>query len=96
MLFFEDVTEIVKVQRMEAWREVARRIAHEIKNPLTPIQLSAQRLQQALRRRSLTATTVFEECTRTIVRQVDELKTLVNEFATFARLPAGRAHAPRT
>ena len=89
VLFFEDVTEIVKVQRMEAWREVARRIAHEIKNPLTPIQLSAQRLHKRYAERLKDDGPLFEECTRTIIRQVDELKALVNEFATFARLPAG-------
>ncbi len=93
VLFFEDVTEIVKVQRMEAWREVARRIAHEIKNPLTPIQLSAQRLHKRYAEQLKEDGTLFEECTRTIVRQVDELKALVNEFATFARLPAGE-HTP--
>ena len=93
LLFCEDVTEIVKVQRMEAWREVARRIAHEIKNPLTPIQLSAQRLHKRYAERLKEDGTLFEECTRTIVRQVEELKTLVNEFATFARLPAGE-HTP--
>ena len=93
LLFFEDVTEIVKVQRMEAWREVARRIAHEIKNPLTPIQLSAQRLHKRYAAQLKGDGTLFEECTRTIVRQVEELKTLVNEFATFARLPAGE-HTP--
>jgi two-component system nitrogen regulation sensor histidine kinase NtrY len=93
LLFCEDVTEIVKVQRMEAWREVARRIAHEIKNPLTPIQLSAQRLHKRYAAQLKDDGTLFEECTRTIVRQVEELKTLVNEFATFARLPAGE-HTP--
>ena len=89
MLFLEDVTHLLRVQRMEAWREVARRLAHEIKNPLTPIQLSAQRL----RKRYASALTqedgaVFDECTRTIIGQVEELKRLVNEFSTFARLPA--------
>lgn len=93
LLFCEDVTEIVKVQRMEAWREVARRIAHEIKNPLTPIQLSAQRLHKRYAEQLKEDGTLFEECTRTIIRQVEELKTLVNEFATFARLPAGE-HTP--
>ncbi len=93
VLFFEDVTEIVKVQRMEAWREVARRIAHEIKNPLTPIQLSAQRLHKRYAGRLKEDGALFEECTRTIVTQVEELKTLVNEFATFARLPSGE-HTP--
>jgi two-component system nitrogen regulation sensor histidine kinase NtrY len=88
MLFFEDVTHLLRVQRMEAWREVARRLAHEIKNPLTPIQLSAQRL----RKRYSTVIgkqngAVFDECTRTIIGQVEELKRLVNEFSMFARLP---------
>ena len=93
VLFFEDVTEILKVQRMEAWREVARRIAHEIKNPLTPIQLSAQRLHKRYADKLKGDGTLFEECTRTIVTQVEELKNLVNEFATFARLPSGE-HTP--
>jgi two-component system nitrogen regulation sensor histidine kinase NtrY len=89
ILFFEDVTHLLRVERMEAWREVARRIAHEIKNPLTPIQLAAQRL----RRRHLDARgeprhELVEECTRTIIGQVDQLKRLVDEFSTFARLPA--------
>jgi two-component system nitrogen regulation sensor histidine kinase NtrY len=87
VLFFEDITELVKVQRMEAWREVAQRIAHEIKNPLTPIQLSAQRLHK--RYSSVVHEEVFEECTRTIVTQVEALKALVNEFSNFARLPTG-------
>jgi two-component system nitrogen regulation sensor histidine kinase NtrY len=91
-LFFENVTDIVKAQRMEAWREVARRIAHEIKNPLTPIQLSAQRMRKRYAH-LLRDDPTFEECTRTIVNQVEGLKTLVNEFATFARLPAGE-HTP--
>ncbi len=88
MLFFEDVTHLLRVQRMEAWREVARRLAHEIKNPLTPIQLSAQRLRKrysAVLGKQDGA--VFDECTRTIVAQVEELKRLVNEFSMFARLP---------
>ncbi|HEX7408037.1 MAG TPA: ATP-binding protein [Candidatus Binatia bacterium] len=89
MLFFEDVTHLLRVQRMEAWREVARRLAHEIKNPLTPIQLSAQRLRK--RYSAVLAQedgALFDECTRTIIGQVDELKRLVNEFSMFARLPA--------
>ena len=86
---FEDVSEIEKAQRMAAWREVARRIAHEVKNPLTPIQLSAQRLKK---RYGPTAARedgkVFEECTDMIINQVEELKRLVNEFSSFARMPA--------
>jgi len=88
VLFFEDVTHLLRVERMEAWREVARRIAHEIKNPLTPIQLSAQRLRRRYRDRLGDDAGVLEECTRTIEHEVEALKTLVNEFATFARLPA--------
>jgi two-component system nitrogen regulation sensor histidine kinase NtrY len=91
VLFFEDITQILKMQRMEAWREVAQRIAHEIKNPLTPIQLSAQRLQK--RYAHVLRDDIFEECTRTIVKQVEDLKALVNEFSTFARLPTG-SHRP--
>ncbi|HJQ85602.1 MAG TPA: ATP-binding protein [Candidatus Binatia bacterium] len=94
LLFFEDVTHLLRVQRMEAWREVARRIAHEIKNPLTPIQLSAQRLRRRYAAQLGGHGGVFEECTRTIIQQVDELKTLVNEFSTFARMPSG-AHTPQ-
>ncbi|MGD0946979.1 MAG: ATP-binding protein [Candidatus Binatia bacterium] len=89
MLFFEDVTHLLRVQRMEAWREVARRLAHEIKNPLTPIQLSAQRLRKRYAAQLAQEDgTLFDECTRTIIGQVDELKRLVNEFSMFARLPA--------
>src|SRR5207342_1673316 len=86
--FFEDVTQLLRVERMEAWREVARRIAHEIKNPLTPIQLAAQRLRRRYGQHVHDGGVVFDECTRTIIQQVDELKTLVNEFSTFARMPA--------
>ncbi len=92
VLFLEDFTHLLRVQRMEAWREVARRIAHEIKNPLTPIQLSAQRLRR--RYAAQLREPAFDECTRTIIQQVEELKQLVNEFATFARMPAGR-HTPQ-
>jgi two-component system, NtrC family, nitrogen regulation sensor histidine kinase NtrY len=89
MLFFEDVTHLLRVQRMEAWREVARRLAHEIKNPLTPIQLSAQRLRKRYGNELAKEDgAVFDECTRTIIGQVEELKRLVNEFSMFARLPA--------
>jgi two-component system nitrogen regulation sensor histidine kinase NtrY len=85
----EDLTEIEKAQRMAAWREVARRIAHEVKNPLTPIQLSAQRLNKRYgEKMSEEDAKVFLECTGTIITQVDELKHLVNEFSNFARMPA--------
>lgn len=90
MVFMEDITEIQKVQRVEAWREVARRIAHEIKNPLTPIQLSAQRLRKRYENVLDGDGAVLDKCTSTIIRQVDELKTLVNEFQNFARLPTAQ------
>ncbi|WKZ31700.1 MAG: ATP-binding protein [Thermodesulfobacteriota bacterium] len=84
----DDLTHLVKTQRMSAWKEVARRIAHEIKNPLTPIKLSAQRLRKKYLDRFPEDDTVFDECTMTIIKQVDELKALVNEFSSFARMPA--------
>lgn len=85
----EDLSHLLKTQRMVAWKEVAQRIAHEVKNPLTPIQLSAQRLSKKYRDRfSGEESHVFDECTKTIIKQVDELKTLVNEFSNFARMPS--------
>jgi two-component system nitrogen regulation sensor histidine kinase NtrY len=88
-LFLEDVSYLLRVERMEAWRDVARRIAHEIKNPLTPIQLSAQRLQKRFGAElGPEKGAVLEECTGTIIGQVEQLKRLVNEFSNFARLPA--------
>ncbi|MGO9451405.1 MAG: ATP-binding protein [Candidatus Binataceae bacterium] len=87
VLFFEDVSQIAKVERMEAWREVARRIAHEIKNPLTPIQLSAERMRRQLAGRGDDGAALVEECTRTIIGEVEALKRLVNEFSAFARMP---------
>ncbi len=90
MVFMEDLTEIQSVQRVEAWREVARRIAHEIKNPLTPIQLSAQRLRKRYENVLDGDGAVLDKCTSTIIRQVEELKTLVNEFSNFARLPTAK------
>jgi two-component system nitrogen regulation sensor histidine kinase NtrY len=87
--FFEDVTQIVRVERMEAWREVACRIAHEIKNPLTPIQLAAQRLHRRFSPQISRNVEVFDECVRSISKEVEGIKKLVNEFSTFARLPTG-------
>ncbi|MCR4288483.1 MAG: ATP-binding protein, partial [Deltaproteobacteria bacterium] len=84
----DDLTHLVKTQRMFAWKEVAKRIAHEIKNPLTPIKLSAQRLRKKYLGKVPDEGAVFDECTNTIIREVDELKTLVNEFSNFARMPA--------
>lgn len=88
VLVLDDMTQMMKAQRMAAWREVARRIAHEIKNPLTPIQLSAQRLRKRYLSRFSGDEAVFDECTEMIIKSVDELKTLVNEFSNFARMPA--------
>jgi two-component system, NtrC family, nitrogen regulation sensor histidine kinase NtrY len=90
MIFLEDITQIQKVQRMEAWREVARRIAHEIKNPLTPIQLSAERLRKRYAKLLQGDGAVLDKCTMTIIQQVVELKNLVNEFSQFARLPTAQ------
>jgi two-component system nitrogen regulation sensor histidine kinase NtrY len=88
VVIFDDLTQLLKAQRMAAWREVARRIAHEIKNPLTPIQLSAQRLRRKYLNKFEGDDLVFDDCTNLIVKQVDELKNLVNEFSNFARMPA--------
>jgi two-component system nitrogen regulation sensor histidine kinase NtrY len=93
VVVFDDYTQLVKVQRMAAWREVARRIAHEIKNPLTPIQLSAQRLRRRFRDQFAEqpeSQKVFEECVDAITSQVETLKLLVDEFQNFARLPAAK------
>lgn len=88
VLVFEDLTHLQKAQRAAAWREVARRIAHEIKNPLTPIQLSAQRLRKRYKKRFVSDGKVFDECTKIIINQTEEIKNLVNEFSSFARMPA--------
>ena len=87
----DDLTQMMRAQRMAAWREVARRIAHEIKNPLTPIQLSAQRLRKRYLSRFGDDEKVFDECTEMIIKSVDELKKMVNEFSNFARMPAIQA-----
>jgi len=88
VLVFDNLTQLEKAQRMAAWREVARRIAHEVKNPLTPIQLSAQRLRKRYLADLKDQGEVFDLCTRTIINQVEELKRLVSEFSNFARMPA--------
>ncbi|MBA4395977.1 MAG: PAS domain-containing sensor histidine kinase [Syntrophus sp. (in: bacteria)] len=87
VVVFEDLTQIQKAERAAAWREVARRMAHEIKNPLTPVQLSAQRLQKKFGDRMGEDGDVFRECTSTIISQVEVLKNLVNEFSRYARMP---------
>jgi two-component system, NtrC family, nitrogen regulation sensor histidine kinase NtrY len=84
---FEDLTQLQKAERAAAWREVARRMAHEIKNPLTPVQLSAQRLQRKYGDKLGEEGSVFKECTQTIIDQVEVLKNLVNEFSRYARMP---------
>jgi len=88
VLVFEDMTHLIKAQRMAAWREVARRIAHEIKNPLTPIQLNAQRIRRKYMEVLQQDAGVLDRCTRTIVDQVELLKHMVNEFSQFARMPS--------
>jgi len=83
----DDITELVSAQRTSAWADVARRIAHEIKNPLTPIQLSAERLRRKYGKMIGNDRDVFEQCTDTIVRQVDDIRRMVDEFSHFARMP---------
>jgi two-component system, NtrC family, nitrogen regulation sensor histidine kinase NtrY len=83
----DDITELVLAQRSSAWADIARRIAHEIKNPLTPIQLSAERLRRKYGKSITDDPAVFEQCTETIVRQVDDIKRMVDEFSRFARMP---------
>lgn len=87
VIVFEDLTELERAQRLAAWREVARSIAHEVKNPLTPIKLAAQRLRRRYLGRFEEDNEIFDESTQIIISQVDELKNLVNEFSRFARLP---------
>ena len=83
----DDITELVAAQRTSAWADVARRIAHEIKNPLTPIQLSAERLRRKYGKMIQEDRSVFEQCTDTIVRQVEDIRRMVDEFSHFARMP---------
>jgi two-component system, NtrC family, nitrogen regulation sensor histidine kinase NtrY len=91
VLVLDDVTPLIRAQKVAAWREVARRLAHEIKNPLTPIQLCAERLRRHFSNAPAPARELVEECTSTIVGEVDSLKGLVDEFSQFARMPAPRA-----
>ena len=88
VITFDDMTEFFQVQRVAAWSDVARRIAHEIKNPLTPIQLAAERLKRKYKTHIKLEPDVFITCINTIVRQVDGMRKMVNEFSTFARMPA--------
>jgi len=91
VLVFEDVTPLIRAQKINAWREVARRLAHEIKNPLTPIQLCAERMRRHFAGAPAQTRNLVEECTSTIVGEVESLKGLVDEFSQFARMPAPRA-----
>ena len=84
---FDDVTELVAAQRTSAWADIARRIAHEIKNPLTPIQLSAERLKRRYGDTITGDREVFDKCISTIVRQVGDIGRMVDEFSSFARMP---------
>ncbi|MGE5565570.1 MAG: ATP-binding protein [Parcubacteria group bacterium] len=88
VLTFDDITRLVSAQRNAAWRDVARRIAHEIKNPLTPIQLSAERLRRKYRKEIAGDLETFDRCTDTIIRQVGDIGRMVDEFSAFARMPA--------
>lgn len=90
VLTFDDITRLVTAQRNAAWRDVARRIAHEIKNPLTPIQLSAERLRRRYRAQVGDDVEIFDRCTETIIRQVGDIGRMVDEFSSFARMPAPR------
>jgi two-component system, NtrC family, nitrogen regulation sensor histidine kinase NtrY len=87
IITLDDITELVSAQRTSAWADVARRIAHEIKNPLTPIQLSAERIRRKFGKVITEDKAVFEQCTDTIVRQVDDIRRMVDEFSRFARMP---------
>ena len=91
VMVFDDVTPLFRAQRVAAWRDVARRLAHEIKNPLTPIQLCAERLRRNLSGAPAQAKALVDECTATIIGEVEALKGLVDEFSHFARLPSPKA-----
>ena len=87
IITLDDITDLVSAQRTSAWGDVARRIAHEIKNPLTPIQLSAERIRRKFGKVITEDKGIFEQCTDTIVRQVDDIRRMVDEFSRFARMP---------
>ena len=87
VITFDDLTELIRAKKAETWQDVARRIAHEFKNPLTPIKLSAERLRKKHAEGAADFDTVFDECSRTIVQEADGLRKLVDEFADFARMP---------
>ncbi|MDP1630407.1 MAG: PAS domain-containing sensor histidine kinase [Caulobacter sp.] len=87
VLTFDDITRLITAQRNAAWKDVARRIAHEIKNPLTPIQLSAERIKRKYRKEITSDLETFDRCTETIIRQVGDIGRMVDEFSSFARMP---------
>ena len=87
IITLDDITDLVSAQRTSAWGDVARRIAHEIKNPLTPIQLSAERIRRKFGKTITEDKSVFDQCTDTIIRQVDDIRRMVDEFSRFARMP---------
>ncbi len=87
IITLDDITELVTAQRTSAWADVARRIAHEIKNPLTPIQLSAERIRRKFGKIITEDRAIFDQCTDTIIRQVDDIRSMVDEFSRFARMP---------
>jgi two-component system, NtrC family, nitrogen regulation sensor histidine kinase NtrY len=91
VLVVDDVTPLVRAQKVAAWRDVARRLAHEIKNPLTPIQLSAERLKRHFVDAPEPTRRLVDECARAIIAEVESLKSLVDEFSQFARMPAPKA-----
>ena len=90
VITFDDLTELLRAKKAETWQDVARRIAHEFKNPLTPIKLSAERLRKKHAEGAPDFDAVFDECSRTIVREADGLRALVDEFANFARMPGSK------
>ena len=96
VLVVDDVTPLMRAQKVAAWRDVARRLAHEIKNPLTPIQLSAERLRRHFAGAPEPTRRLVDECSRAIVTEVESLKSLVDEFSQFARMPAPQGGADRS
>jgi two-component system nitrogen regulation sensor histidine kinase NtrY len=87
IIMLDDLTQFIRAQKVAAWREVAKKIAHEIKNPLTPIQLSAERVRKKFKNNEFTDEKVIDECIKTIVQEVNAIKNIVNEFSRFARMP---------
>ena len=91
VITLDDISDLVSAQRTAAWADVACCIAHEIRNPLTPIQLSAERLKRRYGRHIVEGKDIFDQCTDTIIRQVDDIKRMVDEFSSFARMPKARS-----